>query len=53
MSCPNNRVFLNLTIDLDPDGQNEVIRDRNTLNFRSLELLMDEIDRQRPKVLGE
>lgn len=53
MIHPNDKVFLNLTIDLDPDGQNEVIRDRNTLNFSSLELLMDAIDRKRPEVLGE
>ena len=49
----NNRVLLNLTIDLDPDGQNEVVRDRNTLDFRSLELLMDEISGKRPEILGE
>ncbi len=53
MSRTNNKVLLNLTIDLDPDGQNEVIRDRNTLNFRSLELLMDELEKNRPDLGGE
>ena len=53
MRDPNNTVLLNLTIDLDPDGQNEVMRDRNTLNFKSLELLMSELDTVRPEISGE
>ena len=44
---------MNLTIDLDPDGQNDVVRDRNTLNFSSLELLMNELGKKRPEVSGE
>lgn len=53
MRCPSNNVLLNLTIDLDPDGQNEVVRDRSTLNFRSLELLMSEVGGGRPEISGE
>ena len=52
MRCSNNNVLLNLTIDLDPDGQNEVVRDRNTLNFGSLELLMDELSGARLEISG-
>ena len=52
MRCPSDNILLNLTIDLDPDGQNEVVRDRNTLNFRSLELLMNEISSARPEISG-
>ena len=53
MSRPSDKVLLNLTVDLDPDGQNEVVRDRNTLDFESLELLMREIGGARPAISGE
>ena len=43
MPSPDNKLLLNLTIDLDPNDQNEVVRDRNSLNIGSLELLMDEM----------